>query len=484
MGNSEVGHNALGAGRVFDQGARLVDAALAAGTIFEAPLWRELVAKPTLHLLGLVSDGNVHSHIRHIEALIERAALDGVRRLRLHVLTDGRDVPERSALTWIEPLEARLAALSRAGRDFRIASGGGRMHLTMDRYEADWAMVKRGWDCHVFGKGRPFASASEAIRVLYAEDPRLSDQWIPAFVVVDGEGPVGRIREGDALLFFNFRGDRAIEISRVAENRLLPPDFQRSGPEGEAAPSILYAGMMRYDGDLLIPRRYLVEPPAIDRPLSDYLVANGISSLALSETQKFGHVTYFFNGNRSERADPSLETWIEIPSDPGDFDAAPAMKAPEIARAACEALRSGRHRHLRVNFANGDMVGHTGVFDATVRAVEAVDEALARIVETLEEVDGVMLLTADHGNADQMYEVDKKTGAYARDAQGRLKVRTSHSLNPVPFVLVDPRSRFRLDPSVKEPGLANVTASLLVLAGLRPPKEYLPPLVIPREPEA
>ncbi len=192
MGNSEVGHNALGGGRIFDQGAKLVGAAIASGRIFEGQAWHDAVARPGLHLLGLLSDGNVHSHVDHLLALIAGAARAGVPRLRVHVLTDGRDVPERSALTWVEPLEALLAQHRAQGLDYRIGSGGGRMHITMDRYEADWAMVQRGWRCHVHGEARPFPSASEAIRTLYAEDPAITDQFLPAFTVVDEAGePVG-----------------------------------------------------------------------------------------------------------------------------------------------------------------------------------------------------------------------------------------------------------------------------------------------------
>jgi 2,3-bisphosphoglycerate-independent phosphoglycerate mutase len=260
MGNSEVGHNALGGGRVFDQGAKLVGAAIASGRIFEGQAWRDAVARPGLHLLGLLSDGNVHSHVDHLLALIAGAARDGVKRLRLHVLTDGRDVPERSALEWVEPLERLLAEHRAEGRDYRIGSGGGRMHITMDRYEADWSMVQRGWRCHVHGEARPFTSASEAIRTLYAEDPAITDQFLPAFAVVDEDGaPLGLVEEGEAVILFNFRGDRALEISRAFEDRDLPEHFSRDGEQGRAAPlDLLYAGMMEYDGDLNIPGRYLV----------------------------------------------------------------------------------------------------------------------------------------------------------------------------------------------------------------------------------
>ena len=302
MGNSEVGHNAMGAGRVFDQGAKLVDAALDSGEAFTTDVWKQLTAGNTLHLLGLVSDGNVHSNIRHLNLLIDRAHADGVKRLRVHVLTDGRDVEPRTALTWVRPLEERLAALSDDTHDYAIGSGGGRMHITMDRYEADWAMVQRGWDAHVHGKGRAFASASEAIETLYADNEDVDDQYLPAFVITRDGSPCGRIEDGDSVLFFNFRGDRALEISRAFEQ-----DELDTIDRGER-PQVTYAGMMEYDGDEHIPKTYLVQPPSIDRVMGEYLVAAGKRTFACSETQKFGHVTFFFNGNRSGRLGDELES--------------------------------------------------------------------------------------------------------------------------------------------------------------------------------
>ncbi|MCB9760015.1 MAG: 2,3-bisphosphoglycerate-independent phosphoglycerate mutase [Alphaproteobacteria bacterium] len=473
MGNSEVGHNALGSGRVFQQGASLVDAALASGSAF-GETWRWLTAEGTLHLIGLLSDGNVHSHAAHLHALIRRAAADGVARVRVHVLTDGRDVEERSALRYLEPLEALLIELSEDGRDYRVASGGGRMRITMDRYEADWGMVQRGWDCHVRGQGRPFPSASEAVRALYDADPKVNDQWLPAFVIVDEAGaPVGPIRDGDGVLLFNFRGDRAIELSKALEGRDVPID------RGDA-PAVRFAGMMQYDGDEQVPRRFLVDPPAIDRTVGRYLAANGRTTFAVSETQKYGHVTYFFNGNRSGYLDPERERYVCVPSRDQPFEQIPEMEAAAVTDAAIEAIRSGDWDHVRLNLANGDMVGHTGDFDATVRAMEVVDACVARLVTATEAAGGVLLVTADHGNADDMVQRDKKTGAIRRGTSGAPVPRTSHSLNPVPFVLVDPSGRWVLDPPA-DPGLANVGATLLTLCGLTPPADYRPSLVRPRE---
>jgi 2,3-bisphosphoglycerate-independent phosphoglycerate mutase len=471
MGNSEVGHNAMGCGRVFEQGASLVDRALASGALFEKPVWAELCSARTLHLLGLVSDGNVHSHVEHLRALIEGAARAGVRRLRVHALTDGRDVDGRSALTWLGPLEERLRALSLDGRDYRVASGGGRMGITMDRYEADWPMVARGWACHVHGEGRPFPSAVAAVEALYAEDPKVDDQWLPAFVVSDAGGPVGRIEDGDAVLLFNFRGDRAIEITRAFEEG---PGFR--GFDRGRVPKVVYAGMMQYDGDLKLPTRFLVEPPAIDRTVGAYVAAAGLATFACSETQKFGHVTYFFNGNRSGSFDPALETYREVPSDTLPFEQRPWMKAAEVADVCVEAIRSGRYAHVRLNFANGDMVGHTGVLESTRVAVEAVDLQLGRIWEATRAAGGVLVVTADHGNADEMWMRDKKSGKVRQGPDGRPLPRPSHTLAPVPFVLCDP-SGTRTLAEVPDAGLASVGGTVLALLGLALPDDYAPALV-------
>ncbi|MCU0242168.1 MAG: 2,3-bisphosphoglycerate-independent phosphoglycerate mutase, partial [Vicinamibacteria bacterium] len=212
MGNSEVGHNALGAGRVFAQGAKLVNAAIASARIFEGQAWKEVEArgaKGTVHFIGMISDGNVHSHVDQLYALLARCRAAGVKRVRVHGLLDGRDVGEKSALAYFEPLEQHLGEMSSGGRDYRIGSGGGRMITTMDRYNADWSVVERGWKAHVLGQGRGFTSASEAIKTYYAEDPRITDQYMESFVIIAQGRPVGTIEDGDAVVFFNFRGDRA-----------------------------------------------------------------------------------------------------------------------------------------------------------------------------------------------------------------------------------------------------------------------------------
>lgn len=469
MGNSEVGHNALGAGRVFEQGALLVNKALASGRLFAAPLWKALVQRGlsggTLHFLGLLSDGNVHSHIDHLYRMLDACCSEGVPRVKVHALLDGRDVGERTALEYVIPLEARLREISRGqGMDYALASGGGRMGVTMDRYGADWEIVRRGWETHVLGRARPFRSGEEAVRTFYAEDPASTDQYLPAFVVVDGEGvPVGRIRDGDGVVCFNFRGDRAIEISRAFTEKDFRP-FDR-GP----LPDVLYAGMMEYDGDTHMPPRFLVLPPAIDDTVGEYLCAEGVHSFAVSETQKFGHVTYFWNGNRSGYIDSGLETYVEIPSDRIAFDKAPRMKAEEITRKTLELLESGRYRFGRLNFANGDMVGHTGVLDAAVEAVETVDRCVGTLLGAVETLGGIALVTADHGNADEMFTLGK---------DGKRIPKTSHTLNPVPFAIFDPGYCGEYGMAdLPHPGLSNVAATLLNLLGFEKPAAYDPSLI-------
>jgi len=464
MGNSEVGHNAMGAGRVVDQGAKLVDEAIESGKIWTSEAWKALVACETVHFIGLLSDGNVHSHVKHLRALLARAEAGGVKHLRVHALTDGRDVSARSALTWITPLEQELSRYN----DACIASGGGRMSITMDRYEADWSMVARGWNCHVHGEGRPFASATEAVETLYADDPKVDDQWLPAFVIHRDGAPAGRIQDGDGVCLFNFRGDRAIEIARAFEDDKLDK-FDRG-----QRPSVVFTGMMQYDGDLAVPRRFLVSPPTIDRTVAGAMAYAGLRTAAIAETQKYGHVTYFWNGNRSGKVEPELEEYLEVPSDVIPFDQKPRMKAVEVTDEAVEALGTRRYDHVRINLANGDMVGHTGNFGATVKAVECVDECLGRLEEACRAQNAILLVTADHGNADEMYELDKAGKPVL--VGGKRKPRTSHSLNPVPFVLVDPAGEWTLAEE-KDAGIASVGATLLHLLGVARPADYAPSLV-------
>ncbi len=472
MGNSEVGHNAIGCGRVFAQGAKLVGASIESKTMFEGAVWKELVANVlkndgTLHFIGLFSDGNVHSHIDHLKAMLEKAAAEGVRRARIHTLLDGRDVGSQTALDYILPFEDFLAGLNATGVDYRIASGGGRQYITMDRYGADWGMVKRGWDCHVKGLGRAFPSARTAVETYRTENPRLIDQDMHEFVIVDAKGPVGTINDGDSVVYFNFRGDRALEITSAFEDDGFEK-FDRG-----VRPSVYYAGMMQYDGDLGVPKHFLVTPPAIDRTLGEYLATSNVRTMAISETQKFGHVTYFFNGNRTGKFSEILEDYIEIPSDRVPFEQRPWMKCAEITDRVIQAIESGEYRFIRLNFPNGDMVGHTGVFQSVVCSMESMDIQIGRLADAIRKAGGIMILSADHGNSDDMFEHDKKTKQVLLDKDGSPKAKTSHSLNPVPCVIYDPESKGEYSADLRSGlGISSLAATCIELLGLTPPADY------------
>ena len=471
MGNSEVGHNALGAGQVFAQGAKLVSQSIESGKMFASETWQTIVSNvksnnSTLHFLGLFSDGNVHSHIDHLKAMIVKAKDEGVSSVRIHILIDGRDVGETSALEYIDPFEAFIADLRDVSFDIKIASGGGRMKITMDRYEADWSMVERGWQTHVLGEGRQFASAAEAVKT-YRAELSVIDQDLPPFVIAENGTPVGTINDGDSVIFFNFRGDRAIEISKTFDAK----DGEFDKFDRKRVPSVVYAGMLEYDGDLHIPSRYLVSPPEITNTMSEYLTLSGVKQLAISETQKYGHVTYFWNGNRSGKFSEELETYIEVPSDVVPFEQRPWMKCAEITDKLIECLESGEYKYLRVNFPNGDMVGHTGSLLATRCSMEALDLQLARILKVLDKVGGVALITADHGNADEMYEMDKKTGLPKADKNGNYKSKTSHTLNPVPCIIYDnvTNGAYMVKADEGNFGLSNVAATMVNLMGFEAP---------------
>ncbi|KAG2601551.1 hypothetical protein PVAP13_5KG594900 [Panicum virgatum] len=416
MGNSEVGHNALGAGRIFAQGAKLVDQALASGKIYEGDGFnyiKESFENGTLHLIGLLSDGGVHSRLDQLQLLLKGASERGAKRIRVHILTDGRDVLDGSSVGFVETLENDLSQLREKGIDAQIASGGGRMYVTMDRYENDWDVVKRGWDAQVLGEApHKFKSALE-----YADFDKFD-----------------RVR----------------------------------------VPKIRYAGMLQYDGELKLPSRYLVSPPEIERTSGEYLVKNGICTFACSETVKFGHVTFFWNGNRSGYFDETKEEYVEIPSDSGiTFNVAPKMKALEIAEKARDALLSGKFDQVRVNLPNGDMVGHTGDIEATVVACKAADEAVKIILDAVEQVGGIYVVTADHGNAEDMVKRNK-AGKPALDKSGGIQILTSHTLQPVPVAIggpgLHPGVKFRND--IQTPGLANVAATVMNLHGFEAPADY------------
>lgn len=472
MGNSEVGHNALGAGRIYAQGAKLVDLALASGSIFQGDGFKYLKQsfdKGTLHLIGLLSDGGVHSRLDQLQLLLKGASEHGAKRIRVHILTDGRDVLDGSSVDFVKTLENDLLQLRQKGIDAQIASGGGRMYVTMDRYENDWEVVKRGWDAQVLGEApHKFRNALEAITEL-RKDPKANDQYLPPFVIVDENGKaVGPIVDGDAVVTFNFRADRMVMLAKALEYE----DFDKF--DRVRFPKIRYAGMLQYDGELKLPSHYLVSPPEIERTSGEYLVHNGIRTFACSETVKFGHVTFFWNGNRSGYFNESMEEYVEIPSDVGiTFNVQPKMKALEIAEKAKNAILSGTFDQVRVNLPNGDMVGHTGDIQATIVACKAADEAVKIILDAIEQVGGIYVVTADHGNAEDMVKRNK-SGEPLLDKDGNIQILTSHTLQPVPVAIggpgLGPGVRFRND--LPNAGLANVAATVMNLHGFEAPNDY------------
>ena len=456
MGNSEVGHNAIGCGQIYSQGAALVSDSISSGRVFETKVWNDLVDNAkghALHFLGLLSDGNVHSHIKHLKALIANAKDKGVNTVYLHTLLDGRDVPATSALEYINDIEEFISNLNDDNFTCKIASGGGRMVITMDRYQAEWGMVEKGWHTHVLGEGRLFDSATQAIETYRSEIDGVVDQDIPPFVIgCDGKA-IGTINDHDSVVLYNFRGDRALEITNAFEDENFDK-FDRV-----RYPNVMYAGMLQYDGDLQIPNLYLVEPPKISNTMSEHLVKNGINTYAISETQKYGHVTYFWNGNKSEKFSDELETWVEVKSDIIPFDQRPWMKSAEITDKLIEAINSKEYKFLRCNFPNGDMVGHTGSYQATLISVEAVDLAVGRLMKVCKENDVTLIVTADHGNADQMYEKRKKD-------TDPLMPKTSHTLNKVPFFIYNTDAELNND---EDNGLSNIAATVFDLLGLEAP---------------
>ena len=461
MGNSEVGHNAMGCGQIYAQGAKLVDEAIKSGKLFESETWKKLIENSlnnTLHFIGLLSDGNVHSNISHLLKMLEQSKKEGIKRVRVHILLDGRDVDEVSALKYVDILENKLKELNDDNFSGMIASGGGRMAITMDRYEADWSMVEKGWKTHTLGIGRSFNSAKEAIETIRQEKNQ-TDQYLDPFVIEEDGKPLGTIEDHDSVIFFNFRGDRALEISKAFDDE----DFDKF--DRVRYPKVMYAGMLQYDADLKIPKNYLADPPNITNTLTEELCKYNIREYAISETQKFGHVTYFWNGNKLEKFSEELEEYEEIDSDIIPFDQKPEMKSYEITDKLVEAILTKKYDFLRVNFPNGDMVGHTGNYEQTIKGVEAVDYNLGRIMKAIDEVDGTLIILADHGNAEEMYMSEDST-----------KPKTSHTTNKVPFIIYGKDSdKIRIKEG--DFGLANLASTITTLYKIPSNKKWLESMI-------
>ena len=484
MGNSEVGHNAIGSGQIIKQGIAGIEAAFATGDIWQSKAWKEAMKFlhrgdeiGTLHFCGIFSDGGVHSDIKHLEQMIQQAHDEGIRRIRIHCVFDGRDVAPQSEPKFIDRIEKFCAKFKDA--DYRIASGAGRMVATADRYENDWGMVKLGWDMMVHGRApRQFKSAREAIQTLRRENPTVQDQYLPAFVVIENTGAssalgaraeraktsgcrqprsVGTVEDGDAFIYYDFRADRAVEIARAFDGA----DFDKF--DRGQVPEVYFAGLTEYDSDRHIPKNILVPPVVIESPLNVFLGQNKISQLAISETVKFGHITYYFNGNSYKKA--RGEEQIDIPSDLQPFNTRPWMKSAEITDIALEKL--DQFKFIRLNYPGGDMVGHFAELEPTIIAMEAIDLQLARLAKKVDDLGGMMIITADHGNAEELLD---KNGVQ----------KTSHTSNLVPCIFYDNTAntkRYRAA-SVAAPGLANLAATIAVLLGLPDyPAPWQPPLI-------
>ena len=444
MGNSEVGHMNLGAGRVVDQESTRIDKVVAAGQLLAQPALAELVAAAkaagkTLHLVGLVSDGGVHSGLEHLEALITEGAAAGLR-LRLHALLDGRDTPPRSGAGFIRRVEGWLAAARAKGADCALASVGGR-YWGMDR-DKRWDRVRRHWEVIVLGEGPSDVDPVSAVESSYARD--ITDEFMEPVVILDGDGaPRGALDEGDALFFFNFRADRARQLTRAFT------EAEFTGFPRARFPQIRFASMTEYDATFVLPQAF--PPLTLDGLFADVFAAAGLANLRLAETEKYAHVTFFFNGGR-ETPFPG-EKRILVPSPKvATYDLQPEMSLPELTARYLEQVQAGRFDAHIVNFANCDMVGHSGIIKAAVAAVEAVDLAVGKVVEATLDKGGFLLITADHGNVEKMWDPETN-GPY-----------TAHTTEPVPLILVDPRYRGALSPG----RLADVIPSLLAHAGLAP----------------
>ena len=475
MGNSEVGHNAFGVGTIVKQRALLAKEAIETNSLFNSQKWLTLVNyinnnNKTLHFIGLLSDGYVHSHLSHLIGLLNGSANSRIKNVRIHTLLDGRDVPPQSAIIYLEELEKFLRKINDYQYyDYKIASGGGRMRITMDRYNSDWNVVKRGWEAHVCGipeifpgyKGY-FESAQEAVNQARIIEPKINDQYLPSFVVVNkSKFPVGKVENGDTVIYFNFRGDRAIQISRAFDEE----NFSEFGKK--CNPTVYFYGLTQYDDKLMIPKNYFINPPRIDNTISDYIAAEGMKQFAVAETHKFGHISYFWRGNRDIKI--SGEDCVEVKSDPSEtIRENPEMKAFQVKDELEKAILSGTYKFLRVNFANGDMVGHTGDKNAAIIAAEVIDKCMKDIVELVNDLEGIIIITADHGNIEEMDQL-----------------KTAHTLNPVMFAIVDSSynnpfiisSKYTINEQLQEPALGNVTATILNLLGYEKPEGYLDSLI-------
>jgi 2,3-bisphosphoglycerate-independent phosphoglycerate mutase len=452
MGNSEVGHLNIGAGRIVFQELSRINNAVRDGSLDENPVLLDAMEAvknggATLHIMGLVSNGGVHSSLDHAKALVTMAARHGVKRIRIDAFTDGRDVDPQSGAGFMEDLQVFLEQVEKdTGADAKIATVSGR-YWGMDR-DNRWERVERAYNAIVSGEGRVVESAAQGLRDFYVEDPRGDEFAEP--MVIDGAG--AGTKDGDAFIFFNFRPDRAREMTRA----LTDADFQ--GFKRAVWPSLaMFVTMTEYDPTLDVSVAFPKTTP--DNVLADVVADNGLKQFHTAETEKYAHVTFFLNGGIE--AEKEGETRVLIPSPKvATYDLQPEMSAPQVTERLAEAIRNDEADVYIVNYANGDMVGHTGVLKAAIKAVETVDVGLSRVVPEILKKGGFALITADHGNADHMYDVEP---------DGERKPFTAHTTNRVPFIVVDEDAK--LNPDITDARLSDIAPTMLSMIGLPIPEQ-------------
>ena len=445
MGNSEVGHTNIGAGRVVYQELTRITKAISDGDFFTNTAFLNAVENckkndSALHLLGLLSDGGVHSHIEHLYALVELAKRNGLKKVYIHALLDGRDVPPTSAADFIDALNAKLDEIGCG----KLATVMGRFY-GMDR-DNRWERVGKAYAALVYGEGVKSDDAAKAVRTSYTlkdeEGKFITDEFVLPTVIEDTE----RVKSGDSLVFFNFRPDRAREITRT----FVDPDFTGFERKGGKL-DLYYVCMTQYDASM--PNVDVAfRPQTLENTLGEYLAKNGLTQLRIAETEKYAHVTFFFNGGREVEFSGEDRILVSSPK-VATYDMQPEMSAVPVCDKVCEAIESGKYDVVILNFANCDMVGHTGVFEAAVKAVETVDTCVGRVEDSTLKMGGVILLTADHGNADRMLDTDGSPF-------------TAHTTNPVPFAVIGKECELR------EGGkLCDISPTIIKLLGLTQPEE-------------
>ena len=446
MGNSEVGHLNMGAGRIVYQELTRITKEIQDGTFFENPALLKAVENckkndSALHLMGLLSDGGVHSHNTHLYGLLELAKRNGLEKVYVHCFLDGRDTPPASGKEFAEALTAEMEKIGVG----RIASVMGRYYV-MDR-DNNWDRVKLAYDAMTKGEGLTAACGICAIQQSY--DREETDEFVKPTLALDNGRPVATVQDGDSIIFFNFRPDRAREITRA----FCDDDFK--GFDRGARKDITYVCFSDYDPT--IPNKEVAfHKVAVNNTFGEWLAANHMKQARIAETEKYAHVTFFFNGGVEEPNEGEDRVLVNSPKDVATYDLKPQMSAYEVCDKLCEAIRSDKYDVIIINFANPDMVGHTGVLEAAIKAVEAVDECVGKAVDAIKEVDGAMFICADHGNAEQL--IDYETG----------EPFTAHTTNQVPFILVNYDEAYTL----REGGcLADIIPTLIQIMGKEQPAE-------------